>query len=162
MTLFSCSREAEVLTALREQHWPQASEPELRSHVAGCSHCSELVLISQSFQQARQGASQEAPLPSAGVLWWRAQVQRRNGAIARVNKPIVLAEKAAWAATWAVALALTLWQRHRLGDLFRSVGKVSELWASSADGWTFALLGAALGTVSLLGGVALYLAAKQD
>lgn len=163
MKFYACSREAEVLTALRQQHWPEACEPELRAHVDTCAHCRDLVLISLAMQQAHRDASRQAPIPSAGILWWRAQVQRRNSAFARVNKPIVLAEKLTWAGTCAVALALSLWQRHLIGDWFLSLGKLSDMWAwSKADGWIFALLGAAVGTVSLLGGVAVYLAAKQD
>jgi len=150
-------------TALREQRWPKACEPELRAHVAACSDCTDLVLIARSMQQAHRNATCEAQLPSAGILWWRAQVQRRNGAIARVSKPIVLAEKIAWAITCAIALALALWQGHQIGDWWRSLGSLSEVWTRSlANGWILALLVAALGTLSLLGGLAVYLVAKQD
>ena len=169
MKWYSCSREAELIVALREQRWPEACEPELRVHVSLCSSCTDLVLVSQAMRQAHHDATEQALLPSAGILWWRAQVQRRNGAIERVNKPIVLAEKIAWAGTCAAALALTLWQRHQIGEFFSSLGKISQpvtLSAgnllASADGWTIALLAAAVGTLSLLGGVAVYLAAKQD
>jgi hypothetical protein len=162
MKFYSCSRESELMTALREQRWPEACEPELRSHVERCHQCSDLVLVSKAVQQAHRQSTQAAILPAPGILWRRAQLMRRNGAIERFNKPIVLAEKIAWAGTCAVAVALTLWQRNLIGEWFSAMGKISDLWLVSVNGWTVALLGAALGTVSLLGGVAVYLAAKED
>ncbi len=168
MRLSGCSRENELLTALREQRWPDACEPELRSHVAHCSACSEVVLVAQTMQQAHSDATQEATLPSAGILWWRAQVQRRNGAMARVNQPVALATKVASAGTLAAGIALGVWQRHQIGAWFASLDKVAgnvhmaDLMAWSANGWAVAMVAAAVGTISLLGGVAVYLAAKRD
>lgn len=164
----SCSRETELLAALREQRWPDVCEPELRAHVSACSYCTDLVLVTQAMRQGHREATQQAVLPSAGILWWRAQVQRRNGAIQRVTEPILLAEKLAWAGTCAAALALGLWQRHSIGELFTYLGKI-QLPASNTtnplagvNGWFIAMLAAAAGTISLLGGLALYLAAKKD
>ena len=171
MKLYSCAREPEVVTALREQRWPEVCEPELRAHVQDCSYCTDLVLVARAMQQAHREATREAQLPSPGILWWRAQVQRRNGAIERVSKPIVLAEKIAWAGTCFVALAFILWQRHVFADWFRSLWSLSEraslpaqdFWTwSSTNGWVLALFAAAVGTLGLLGGLAVYLAAKQD
>jgi hypothetical protein len=163
MKLYSCARESEVVTALREQRWPEVCEPELRAHVEGCSSCTDLVRVAQAMQQAHRAATREAQLPSPGILWWRAQVQRRNGAIERVTKPIVLAEKIAWAGTCLVAIALIIWQRHNVGDWFGSLWSFSERasW-STANGWIIALFAAAVGTLGLLGGLAVYLVAKQD
>ena len=167
MKFYSCSREAEVLTALREQRWPDACEPELRAHVEQCSYCSELVVVSRALQHARRDATRQAPLPSPGILWWRAQVQRRKGAFEKVNKPIVLAEKIAWVGTFAAALALGLWQRHPIAEMLSSLGKLPlpaslSVTTLLANGWTVALLAAGVGTISVLGGVAVYLATKQD
>lgn len=167
----NCPREADLLTALRQQRWPDACEPELRAHVEHCAACSDLLLVAHAVQQAQRDGQPPAALPAPGILWWRAQLLRRNGAIERVHRPIVLAEKIAWAGICAVTIALALWQRHQLVDWFFSLASAAKpdpvfadrLWLfSTASGWTIALIVAAIGTLSLLGGVAVYLVAKED
>ena len=165
MTLSSCSREPELTMALREQRWPDASEVSLRAHVEKCPQCSELVAVTQALQQARHESTRVAPLPPPGILWWRAQLLRRNEAIARVNKPVAVAEKIAWLGTLAVALGVALWQRDLIGAWVKWLANLSQSggadW-SSTGGWWFALTAAAVGTITLLGGVVLYFVAKEE
>ena len=103
MNLGSCPREKQLAELLRLNHWPHACPPELRTHVEACRSCSELVLVTQAFRQARAGASAVAPLQSAGALWWRAQLRRRNAAIERIGKPILGAQIFAVAVTLLIA-----------------------------------------------------------
>lgn len=88
MTL-RCSRSTEVLDLLARGHWPLACPAELRTHLEVCRSCSELLAISRAFQRARSAASAKAQLPSPGVLWWRAQLRRRNAAVKSVGRPIL-------------------------------------------------------------------------
>ena len=82
-----CPRETEVQAILRRGHWPDACEPELREHVATCDRCSSGLIVRHTFQRARVEALTAAPINHPGLLWWRAQLRRRNEALERVSKP---------------------------------------------------------------------------
>src|SRR6185312_3337073 len=95
--LRACAREQELAEAVRSGRWPLGCEPELRAHVEGCRRCGEMAMLTAAFQQARAqavGAADltRAGLPNAGLLWWRAQLRRRNAAMARVNRPLAGAQ----------------------------------------------------------------------
>ena len=92
MTFRTCSWEHEVSQALKDGHWPEGCAQELREHVATCANCGDLVLVTQTFQQARSESEREAPDGAPGLLWWRAQLRRRNTAAERVSRPITIAE----------------------------------------------------------------------
>lgn len=109
MTTLGCAREKEVAQLLELGQWPQASPAELRAHAAGCRACSARVLLTQSFQAARGRAMSEAQLPSAGALWWRAQLRRRNEALARVSRPMLGAQVFALATAAVTAAATLVW-----------------------------------------------------
>jgi hypothetical protein len=106
----ACGFEKEVSLALREGRWPAAADAALRQHVAGCSSCSDLVLVTETLQHSRAFTAQAAVLPHPGALYWRAQLRRRSGAVERMSRPIVFAEVATFAATlFALALAAHRW-----------------------------------------------------
>ena len=113
MMLRSCPREAEVKALLERGQWPQACAPDLRDHVSTCRSCSELALVTTAFQRARNQAIGAAKPGSPGLLWWRAQLRRRNVAVERISKPILSAQIFALAVNLVVAAAVTVWQaRH--------------------------------------------------
>src|SRR5215475_8555971 len=129
MKLRSCPCEKEVNKALRSGAWPEACDAELRSHVRACQDCSDFVLISQSLQQARAEVGSKAVLPPAGLLWWRAQLQRRNAALERMNQPVVLTGKIALGSTVGAAIALALLNAK---DLSGWLHWIAQLPSSSA------------------------------
>lgn len=92
MILRPCSHEKEVTEMLALGHYPEACTPELRAHLTGCRSCAELVLVTRSFQAARANLAANANLGSPGLIWWRAQLRRRDAAVERVAKPIVRAQ----------------------------------------------------------------------
>ena len=107
-----CSFEKDLSLALHEGCWPAASDPALQAHVAGCASCSDLVLVTTTLQRARIAAVHAPVLPSPGVLWWRAQVRRRNTATERMSRPIVFTE----VATLLVTLAALAFATYRFVD----------------------------------------------
>ncbi len=118
MMLRSCPREAEVKALVERGQWPQACASELRTHVDNCRSCSELVLVTAAFQRARNQAVGAAKLGSPGLLWWRAQLRRRNAAVERISRPILSAQIFALAVNLIVATAVAVWQaRHGLAWL---------------------------------------------
>jgi hypothetical protein len=104
MRLGACSHEKEVAELLARGYWPEASSDELRAHVSGCRSCQDLVLVRQTFRADRAAVSSVARLESPGVLWWRAQLSRRNAAMARISKPILGAQIFAFAVIIAAAI----------------------------------------------------------
>jgi hypothetical protein len=96
-----CAFEKDLSLALHEGRWPAACDSALQAHVTTCASCSDLVLVTTTLQHARAAATQVPALPSPGVLWWRAQVRRRNAANERMSRPIVFTEVVTLLATLA-------------------------------------------------------------
>ena len=92
MTFRTCSFENELTQALKDGNWPEGCGPELRAHVESCASCGDLVLVTQTFQSARSESEHTALSGSPSLLWWRAQLRRRNAATERVSRPVTIAE----------------------------------------------------------------------
>src|SRR5215472_8941789 len=163
MNLFFCSSERELEETLRQGRWPHACDPDLRAHVASCRDCQELVLVSQTLQQAKSNGAQLAHLrltrvsASPGLLWWRGQLRRRNEAIQSVTEPVALAEKTGLLGLF-VAFCVLIWQAIHSGDLLNLFQSLSspgfspfeDLWAmaSGANAWIIVLGVAGLATLA--------------
>lgn len=177
MNLRNCPREPEVKTLMEHGQWPQASPPDLQSHVKACKSCREFVLVTGAFQRARSQAVATAKLGSPGLLWWRAQLRRRNAAVERISRPILSAQIFALAFNMAIAIAVIIWQaRHGLSWLTRleqlphnfasqwlSVLIPSGLFESGAGAFPGPLmLGAAASAIALVGGLVVYFASEKQ
>jgi hypothetical protein len=172
MMLRSCPREKEVRELVALGHWPQACAPELRAHVNQCRSCGDLALVAEAFQQARVQAAGSATLIAPGVLWWRAQLRRRNQALERIGKPLLGAQVFALAFTLLLAVGFVVWQvRQGLGWLSwlwqfppAHMPNLAGLWSSGlfSSAWSWVVLIPILATVALLGGVVVYLAAEKQ
>jgi hypothetical protein len=170
MNLGSCSREKEVSELLKQGHWPHACSADLRAHVDGCVACGDLMRLTTAFHAARTQAASAAPLHSPGLLWWRAQLRRRNTAIERVARPLLGAQIFALAVTLMAGAAFLAWQLRRgfslvawLAELPRAIHLEALLSATLPrfDGSLW-LLVPVLATLALLGGVAVYLASEKQ
>ena len=172
MTLVPCQHEKEIAVLLTSGQWPHAAPAELRAHAATCRSCAELALVPSAFRAARTTAVAAAPLVSPGVLWWRAQLRRRNAAIERVTRPILGAQIFAFVVCIAVAIGFVASHAVQgigwisgFGQLFRLPSiDVTKLWPSSLAGSGLALwvIVPVLATLALLGGVAVYLASSEE
>ena len=177
MNLRSCPREPEVKTLIERGQWPQACPPELHTHVSTCKSCREFVLVTAAFQRARNQAVATAKLGSPGLLWWRAQLRRRNAAVERISRPIVSAQIFALAFNIAIAIVVTAWQaRHGLAWLTW----LEQLPHNFASQWLSALipsgifeigpaafhgplmLGAVASAIALVGGLVVYFASEKQ
>lgn len=164
MKWHGCSRVGEVTTALREERGLEGCAPELQTHVAACPQCSELVLVARALRRAREEAIPRAQPAPPDLLWWRAQLRRRNALAERAARPIGLVEKLAlgimllWIAAWAaaqreaIADALQWWARSPHYSLFR--GNIN--WFTG-DGPSWLPAGILAATLGLLAGLATYL-----
>jgi hypothetical protein len=173
MSLRLCPHESEVKALVQAGHWPQAAPDELRMHAAGCRACADLVLLTQAFQADRAVASSAAQLPAPGVLWWRAQLRRRNAAIERVSRPILGAQIFAIAIAVAAVAAILLVERRESLRWLSEIGNsrtfdLSGLLASPASTqwlgitWNLSYLIPVLAAAVLLGGLVVYLASEKQ
>ncbi|MGB6975709.1 MAG: hypothetical protein WBD67_13580 [Terracidiphilus sp.] len=108
MTLRTCPRERELADHLACGHWPHACPADLQAHVPGCRSCADLLAVTLAFREARASSAASAQLQAPGVLWWRAQLRRRNAALRTIRKPILGAQLFAFSiALVAASLVLT-------------------------------------------------------
>ncbi len=114
MKIPQCHREQEVLDAVRRGRWSGAWGEELRKHAAGCEVCAEVALVAEAMLHEEALAQSEVRLPSAGLVWWKAQLAARRAAEAQATQPIAWVERFAQAAALLTALGLTLWQWPRI------------------------------------------------
>ena len=165
----SCPHEAEVQAILRQGHWPEACDPEFRKHVQTCRTCSEQLLVLHGFHSARAQAIEAARVDHPNLLWWRAQLRRRNDALQRVSRPITTAQIFALCISILAAADLL---RSQLGKGFNwsswlpqssSVSQFDALsfFTSVSADWGLLLLLTGLGTVLLLSAVVVYLASDR-
>ena len=167
MSPLTCAREREVAELLERGCWPGACPADLRTHVESCRTCSDLVVVSQAFQAAHK---QTAPLPhleSAGALWWRAQLRRRNAAIEKVGRPILGAQIFALVISVVVVAAVLAWQGGTLKVWMQNLPRALHLdalvpAALSQQGGMASIVLPALATVALLSGVVVYLATEKQ
>jgi|ERR1051326_329556 len=169
MRLGSCSFEKEVAQALKDGHWPQGCTAELCSHVATCTSCRDLVLVTEAFRSARSESVLGGPSGSPGLLWWRAQLRRRNAATEQISRPITIAEIFALMVTVVLGIGFIASQyNHGLRwaswwsevTLSRALHLVSM--GSSAMNGNLLLLIPGLGMLALIGGLVLYLVTEKS
>ena len=131
------------------------------------------MLVATTLQQARcETASEASHLQAPGILWWRAQLRRRNGAVERIARPIALIEKLALAVMVLGILCLAVWQWNQISDgtlwpaslAHPKAFMLEALWTAftATGGWMPVLLIASLLTLVLFGGFAVYLLVEKE
>lgn len=171
MTFRVCPREKEVRSLLTLGHWPQACTPELHAHLRECRSCADLVAVARAFQTARADAAASAPLAPPGLLWWRAQLRRRNAAVERVGKPVLRAQIFAFSVCFLFAVGVLVSQAtHGLRWLSwmrlpqAPTLHLEALWPAAIfnSSWTLPVLIPVFLTLALLSGVVVYLASEKQ
>jgi hypothetical protein len=120
MTPTECLREADVVDAIAAGSWPDQAPAELHAHVATCAVCADLALVAAGLHEdgvAAREALAAVPLPSAGQVWWRAELRARQEKALLAQRPIAAVQVVA-----LVAVGLML---------------ASGLWAFAPDAWTW-------------------------
>lgn len=78
-----CQHESEILAGVRSGRWSS----ELRSHLESCPACAEAAMVAEVLQQELQHDS-GTTLPSAGQVWWRAQIRSRRLDAEHATRPV--------------------------------------------------------------------------
>lgn len=126
-----CPREQEVVDAmLPEGRLPEASE--LQQHVAGCESCRELHEV-MAMLRPDHALSEEAGLPSAGQIWWRAAVRARMEAARAAARPVAWAQGATAASLLGILCAATVLAWPLMHGVFDAAfGRLSAGFETSA------------------------------
>jgi hypothetical protein len=164
-----CVRAVDVLAAMTAGPAPELSDEALLRHAETCDTCRELVTVVSALRAERDRLRRNVSVPSAGFVWWRAELRARQHAALRATAPVTAVHVAALVA--AVVLAIVL-----VAVVARSVGTAPladyaptlPSWAEASESlatWSpilrYSLM---LGATAwlILGPVALYLALRRD
>jgi hypothetical protein len=159
----SCKRRDDVDSMVRRGCWPEGCDGELRAHVESCRDCRERILLTQSFQSARAEsmAIAEVRPGSSFLLWWKAELRRRDVALNQASRPMMLAHGFALAVSVIAAVVLVVLMRGPILDwLAPGMWKMSTgvgadmlaLWGEFGAG-RLMLMASGLAAVVLAGGV---------
>jgi hypothetical protein len=106
------------------------------------------------------------------LLWWRAQLPRRNAAVERLGKPILSAQIFALAINLVLVVGFLISQARRgLGWLTwleqfsqANTFRLGNLWPAALlnSGWSSIALIPAVAALALLSGVVVYLASERQ
>ncbi len=167
----SCSHGKEIAEALESGRWPHACGTELRTHAETCRTCSDLILLTQTFQRARRATPQRAHFDSPSLLWWRAQLRQRNAAVERVAQPLRVAYIFALLVNVIIVAGFVAWQFWsgvRWAAIWSGVLRAQTLhldtswsFASMKLEWILMLLIPGIGVASLVSFVVLYFASEE-
>ncbi len=156
----TCSHLTEVRQSLAAGQWPHAATPELRAQAESCARCAQEILLTTHFQAARAETIPAACPADANLLWWRAQLRRRNAALTQAGRPIAAAQIFALAVVLIAMAALVATHWHSL--LAFATPEVASLPAASVSfGLTPLTLALAITLITTLSGVVLYLATDR-
>ena len=106
MNLTECRRESELLEAISSDRWPDACDEDLRNHVGACAVCTDVLEVAGSLQDDYRSAIGEVQVPSASLVWWRAELRARHEAARTAARPITIVQAFAAASAVGVVLAL--------------------------------------------------------
>jgi hypothetical protein len=129
-----CLREAEVVEAVANGAWPSACSADLKAHVASCAICSELAAVAGAIRGDCESARAHLQVPSAGLVWWRAQLRARQHNAEAAGRPIsyVQAAAAVLAAGLLFMLGGLVWPSLRESvawiDLISQVADTGRFW----------------------------------
>ncbi len=114
MRVPQCDREQQVLDSLQSGRWAGPWGEEIRKHAAACAVCSEVVLVAEGLRHEEELAQTEVRLPSAGLVWWKAQLAARRAAEERAAQPIAWVERMVQVFGALALLGMGLWQWPRI------------------------------------------------
>jgi hypothetical protein len=160
-----CLREVDVIDAIASRRWPARADAGLRAHVAACDVCADVAAVASALHEEQEATwADAATLPSAQVVWFRAQARARAEAARRAARPIAIMQALGFACAAAVvsgligAVALWVWTRADTLALLPTLPLVGlDVMGLAVRGTLLAI-----GLWLILAPVAVYLAASDD
>jgi hypothetical protein len=169
MTVPVCAREAEALEVVLHGGWPSCADAELRAHVDQCPVCADVVAVAVAMQEEHTLACQQAHVPTAGLVWWRAELRARQEAARKATRPMTFVQGIAAACGLAALLTMaglfSPWVRAHLAGLIDVPARLPSFDVAAVTGLLtyggLALL-LAVGAWLVLVPVALYVVFSRD
>ena len=135
MKIEHCDREQHVIDALKSGRWAGPWGEEIREHAAGCAVCSEVVTVANAMRGEDELAQAELRLPSAGLVWWKAQLAARRAAEQRATEPIAWAERLAQFLGVLTVIGLALWQWPRIAGWLGGTKDLARVPTTGVAQW---------------------------
>jgi hypothetical protein len=164
-----CERSADVLAALSAGPPPDWSNDELRFHADACESCRDMVAVVSALRAERDHVRRSAKVPSAGLIWWRAQLRARQQAAIQASAPVTFVHAAALVAAVVLAVVLVSSVARWAGlpavaDFIPAMPSWSEASEPLTSEFPLVRYGLMLGATAwlILGPVALYFAFRRD
>lgn len=105
MSSIECIHEQRIVNAVLSGSWPDADE-DLAAHAAQCGVCSEVVEVAVVLRADHEQSRDDAHVPVAGQVWWRAAVRARLESAQAATRPMTWLHGMTAAITIGVMLAL--------------------------------------------------------
>lgn len=102
----SCPNEHDVLLAAREDRWTDSH----RGHVLECEDCAAAVAVAPWMSRFSRIGDRERPLPNPQIVWLKAQLLQGTVDVARVSRPMNVAQLIAYLVVAAGWTALLTWK----------------------------------------------------
>lgn len=162
----ACPRESEVLDVVVADAATEAGRDVL-AHLSACESCRDAAAVAAALRAERDAAWEEASVPSADVVWLRAQLYARAEAARVASRPIAVVQALGVACAVGASAAImgtALWW---LRSWVAWLGDAAALVALAPGTFEMATLAArgillAVGVWLVLAPVAVYLAATED
>jgi len=106
MKTAECLREHEVMEIVSCGRWPEQCPDELREHITTCNICKDVLEVAVAFHTDTGSLGANVQIPSAGLVWWRAELRSRQEAMRTVSRPMTLVQAFGAAAGLGVAIAV--------------------------------------------------------
>ncbi len=143
----NCHRESQTVAAAHSGEWSL----ELRAHLARCQACADAVLVAEFLRAEQRIAELPAP-PSAGQVWWKAQIRARHQDAERALEPVRLVQRIAAGCVLAALFVLILvyasqlrtWASHLAPAALGAEEPLAEVFLGSAVAF-LAVISAGLG-----------------
>jgi hypothetical protein len=121
-----CPYEHEVVAAVLSRRWATAPD-DLKQHAADCEMCRDVVTVVGVLSADQERARDEARVPAAGQIWWRAAVRARLEAAQTAVRPLTWLHGIAGACAVGLVCAL-------IGMLWPSVREMTSWFTSQTLG----------------------------
>jgi hypothetical protein len=152
--LAQCPLESDVITAVSHGRWESATE-DLRRHAASCVACTEALEMAEMMRALERETLGETRLPSAGQMWWRAQLRARREARDAAARPVLIAQGVGAAVIIGLIAAIISWQWPLIADTAGAwVRQPLVALDLGVTAWTMLVAAAVLGPVAIYWAVA--------
>jgi hypothetical protein len=160
MSATECLRESEILDEIAAGRWPAEAPEALRAHTMSCAVCADLALAASALHDDAAAAT-DAPiaLPSAGQVWWRAELRARHEAMQLAQRPMIAVQVVAAVVCLA---ALVTGVRSFAPEVWAWLtGTVAAVGSAPLNAWTLVLL-ASVGFWLVVAPLAVWMVVRAD